>query len=287
MAIHCIYHRSDFDGIGSAAVVNYFHTDSDVIMHPYNYHDPLPDFQNWDPADTVYLVDLCFDKGSDMQALYQRFGDNLIWIDHHASGLSIEKDFNLSEIKGIRREGLAAIQLSWEFLFPEISEPVCVKLLGDMDIWNLSEEAEVFAYGIEAQDNLFSPKDPMWGDLFKSTPFTLDQVKHDGSLMHRYVMRDYKAYSEFIHLVNFNGVIVPAVNRGCIGSLIFERNIPNLYKDYLFVLVYYRRKDGWKFSAYTSRNDVDVREYSKPQGGKGHPKACGFVCNELPFTFMD
>ncbi|MBN2676166.1 MAG: hypothetical protein JXR30_02830 [Alphaproteobacteria bacterium] len=289
MKIHCIYHRKDFDGRGSAAVVNYFYSSKniEVIMHPYDYGDPIPDYMTWSQLDSVIMVDLCFDTAKPLKDLVEKFGDRFTLIDHHESCIQLLKKENLMSLPGIRDKRNAAVALTWKFFFPNHPTPKVVALIERSDIWKLSPEVEQFQYGLNGTPEIFNPTSALWPELFEEDKDSIQAIFNRGKAIEDYINQDYKDYAKLIHLVNFNGDIVPAVNRGLVNSLIFEQNVPNLYKKYPFVIKYVRSPQNWKMSFYTNRDDVSVLEKSKHIGGKGHVKACGTSVDTLPFTFLD
>jgi len=94
----CFYHKSDLDGVCSAAIVKHFVPDCELFGMEYGdefpWHlvqpsgivchgsDPsgMPDSVEWKNRRTVYLVDFSL-KPEDMKRLAEV--SNLIWIDHH------------------------------------------------------------------------------------------------------------------------------------------------------------------------------------------------------------
>lgn len=126
----CIYHEADLDGVMSAAIVKkYFKGDIDLL--PYNYGKEIPDVNKYDK---VFVVDVSF--GDRTRFLFDEWEDkgiDVTWIDHHKTAIEAVKDYN---VKGKRRIGTAACELTWEYLFDDIETPDVVKLLSAYDVWD-------------------------------------------------------------------------------------------------------------------------------------------------------
>lgn len=105
-----IYHRIDFDGICSFAIVNKFlrdlHGDSvEVIPFPYTHGDESP-FKTIEGQgfDEVYILDICL-PAEDMRGLL--FDDeqgilHVIWIDHHLTSEELSIENNFGTMPGLR-----------------------------------------------------------------------------------------------------------------------------------------------------------------------------------------
>lgn len=106
----CFYHSADLDGHCSGAIVKFL--DPNAKLYPINYGQDFP----WDEiysTDTVVMVDFSLQPFPDMVRLASKCV--LIWIDHHKTAI---EDYNASglNLPGIRREGIGACQLTWEYL---------------------------------------------------------------------------------------------------------------------------------------------------------------------------
>lgn len=92
----------------SAAIVKkYFKGDIDLL--PYNYGKEIPDVNKYDK---VFVVDVSF--GSRTRFLFDEWkekGIDVVWIDHHKTAIDDMRDY---EVKGKRRIGTAACELTWE-----------------------------------------------------------------------------------------------------------------------------------------------------------------------------
>ena len=61
-----IYHRVDYDGLGSAAITKEAlkkYTNNPIDLFGFNYNDPIPDFDNYlSVYDIIFMVDISFPK---------------------------------------------------------------------------------------------------------------------------------------------------------------------------------------------------------------------------------
>ena len=122
---YCVYHRVDFDGLCSAAIVKHYFDKKgeDIVLYGINYGDDFTLWDKLDKDDTVYMVDFGLQPFDDMILLNQI--TNLIWIDHHATAISDVEDSDI-EFQGIQKSGIGACQLVWEYLFPDEHIPYAV-----------------------------------------------------------------------------------------------------------------------------------------------------------------
>lgn len=167
----CFYHRADFDGVCSAAIVKKFVPGCE--LYGIDYGDPFP----WDkvmdgpqvsaaeleagsglPRRQVYMVDFSLPP-DEMKRLAEV--SDLTWIDHHKSAL----DSNMGlEVLGYQTSALAGCELTWLWFTRGESEkylvrgmdptaeqvsrlPEAVRLLGRYDVFDLgcSPSEERFA----------------------------------------------------------------------------------------------------------------------------------------------
>jgi len=62
------------------------------------------------------MVDFSLQPFEEMIKLFKIFNDKFIWIDHHISAINDELTSNI-KIKGIRKVGEAACELTWQYFF--------------------------------------------------------------------------------------------------------------------------------------------------------------------------
>ena len=120
-----IYHSADWDGYTSGAVALMANPNSDLFG--WNYNDPAPDVSNYSK---VILVDLTIGQRGDFSWMIEN-SDKLIWIDHHANVIGNPQ---LQNIEGIRKDGIGACILAWEYFFGG-KIPPHVALCGTYDVF--------------------------------------------------------------------------------------------------------------------------------------------------------
>lgn len=269
--IHCYYHSGDHDGVCSAAIVKKQYPSAQ--LHPINYGD------NYDEKigcinknDVVIMVDFSIKPIKKMIKLSKQCKE-FYWIDHHHDSISMAKNEGFEPL-GVRIDGTAACVLVWNFYFSDKELPVGVKLLGNWDVRNLDKKTILFHYGMDLY-----PLDPylkIWEKIFENDEKEVDLILNNGSVISQFVKK------EEINLtisngfdIDFGGFKALAINGyvdidAAIESGIFSE------KKHDFLLMFERKKDSWKFSLRTTRNDVDVSEIASRFKGGGHKRASGF-----------
>ena len=193
----CFYHRADFDGVCSAAIVKKFVPDCE--LYGIDYGDPFP----WDkvmdgpqvsaaeleagsglPRRRVYMVDFSL-KPDEMKRLNECC--DLAWIDHHKSAIEACKAVLPADLPGLRLSSKAACELVWGWFeenhcaddavhpfvpdfhvprrFCTCNLPEAVHLLGRYDVWDAENpdwpRIEAFQFGMRTYD-LMNPADIRW-----------------------------------------------------------------------------------------------------------------------------
>lgn len=291
-----IYHRADYDGIFCREIARKFLPNAELIG--WNFGDPMIPF----PKDgTVYVLDLspdCLIVPLDLK--------RVIWIDHHKT--SIEKwtpHFCSCDIPGYRIDGVAACRLAWqwfvkhnelptsfhngvlsvkeEFIEHRVSEPLAVRLAGEYDVWDKRDpRAETFQYALRC-----SPiESEGWDHLLSSDDGFTRELLRDGEVAQRYAQAtDTSICKSKTWLMDWEGLKFLCVNTARFNSLLFAaRDVPETGHDALLGFCWTGK--CWTVSLYhaSHRKDLDLSEIAKKHGGGGHRGACGFTCNELPFT---
>jgi oligoribonuclease NrnB/cAMP/cGMP phosphodiesterase (DHH superfamily) len=270
------------DGKCSAAIVKTFMDGlscSDGLpqtYHPINYNMPFP-FDDIMPDEQIFIVDFSLQKKGDFEKLLEITKD-VTWIDHHKT--AIEKHGNIG-LKGLRKDGVAACQLTWDYIYRGSPTPMLVKYLADYDVWK-------FKYGndtnkIQAGIRLYntSPEDDNWNDwLFSDSDKGLSEIKEKGETALQYRDNYYagliKAFSFF---TTFHGYRCVACNAGSVSSQLFD----TVEGEYDIMMPFVFDGTQWTVSLYTEDKSIDVSEIAKKYGGGGHNGAAGFQCKNLPF----
>ena len=129
--ILCLHH-TDLDGAGSAAVVGLYHQNDQITYRMFNYGWDLKP-EELSGYDIIYAVDISFNQDHPWVYGYP----NLVWIDHHKTSIEYQENHpELKSIPGIRRIGVGACELTWEYLFPEYACPPIIELMSTYDVWD-------------------------------------------------------------------------------------------------------------------------------------------------------
>ena len=186
----CFYHRADFDGVCSAAIVKKFVPDCELFGIDYGdefpwakvaptffsrvvVDDPLPIEKqleqngrlvfpgNSDEKRKVYVVDFSL-KPDEMKCLAECC--DLVWCDHHKSALESMAGY---AIPGVRSVFRAACELCWEYFALGASDPPeAVRLLGRYDVWDAKNpdwaRIEAFQFGARSMPGLMDPLNDVW-----------------------------------------------------------------------------------------------------------------------------
>lgn len=262
----CFYHRSDFDGHCSGAIVKYFNPECEMIG--INYDEPL-DADSIGEGETIYVVDFSF-SSLDMSFLHHRA--DLIWIDHHKS--AIEKVEYEKYIKGIRRIGKAACELTWEWFRVGDKLPLAVYLLGRYDVWDHEDERVLpFQYGLRIKSNTL-PDSIRWRNLLKDdnrVPHIIEQ----GELILKYEMKQNAIYAKSMSYERiFHKYRALVINKPFSNSKIFDSVYDPEKHD---IMVIFGLKEGkFKYSLFCNKPEIDVSKIAVHYGGGGHAGAAGF-----------
>lgn len=275
----CFYHKADFDGICSAALVNLF--ESDCNFFPVNYGDNI-DFDSIDQGEKIYIVDFSFPMGQ-MIELNNRA--NVIWIDHHKTALAEAEAAGYKANCGqMTRIGSAGCELTWEWFHgTEISPPAVVNFLGRYDVWdwhNLPGALE-FQYGLRNVEDAMPLNKDLWIRLIKDAQYVASIIS-DGVNLLKYERRNNLMYVRSCgFIVKFEDLNFLAINKGLCNSLVFQGAYNPKEHDAMMAFVW--RNNEWHVSLYSDKPEIDVSAIAKKFGGGGHHGAAGFALKTLPF----
>lgn len=128
-----IYHKNDLDGICSAAIAKYKYPEIKLIG-----------LDNGDVLDVkigegeeVIIADISLPM-SNMKGVSIKTEGKFTWIDHHQSSINDFKNFEPFKVNAVLQVGVAACELTWKTLFPDIPVPFAVQLLSAYDVWDKS-----------------------------------------------------------------------------------------------------------------------------------------------------
>ena len=142
-----IYHKEDNDGCCSAAIAKYYLVNElkvdakNIKFLPANYamlsNIADSDFYYIDEDcnevslfdfDGIVMTDVSFNNFDCMEAIYERYGNNFTWIDHHAPIIneSIKRKYD-TIINGVRDTTRSALLNAYKYFY----DPLDVKYLND------------------------------------------------------------------------------------------------------------------------------------------------------------
>ena len=271
---YCIYHKKDWDGVMSAAVVR--EKFPDAILIGWDYGDPSP-IEQIQPKSRVLVCDVCLEE-KDMLILHDKC--MLYWCDHHKTQLEIE---SLKCIKGQRSMNAAGCFLTHSFLNSFRSPARGIILLSRYDIWDQSDKEhwdnEILPFQMGMRQYPLDPEHPALSKVLEGDKdFISDTIKQGLGIM-RYEASQGKNY---MVLYAFDAVLesegkeykVLAVNRQAVNSIFFESRFDEAKHD---IMISYA-SDGkkTKYTMFSPYKGVDVGKIAKALGGGGHRNASGF-----------
>jgi oligoribonuclease NrnB/cAMP/cGMP phosphodiesterase (DHH superfamily) len=276
----CIYHIADHDGKGSAAIVG--RKFKDVEFLGLNHDMPVP-YDEIAKHDKIVVCDISLP----MELMFElNKTKDLTWIDHHISMIEAYdawiKEHPQDEIKGVRRNGTAAIVLTWKYFFPSEPMPEGVKLLGLNDIFDLRDKrVRPFEYAFQSL-GVNKPTDNNWKELLSGKLDINEMVKKGEASLSYNKNRNHRLCKAMSFESNYMGYRCICANMPQ-GYSEFYDGLKNV-KEYDFMCNFFMNgKNNWNLSFYTAREDVDVSKIAATFGGGGHKKAAGASgLQELP-----
>lgn len=221
-----VYHRCDFDGLMSYAIIREHldRTGDMAIPLPYNHHDPIPDLNG---LDGVIVVDIALPVSVMTDPVLR-----IVWIDHHATTIKDSEQNGYCSRPGLRAIGRGACELVWEYFHPGEDVPEVVKLLSAYDVFDKQrgdapwEDAVLpFQYGMRRRYNLDAERLFLAYATGAFTPFTVGRIIDEGRSILEYIRETgtkIAAAYGFDVLVGEGGHRVLALLTGSFGSLPYE-----------------------------------------------------------------
>lgn len=271
--IGCIYHEADLDGVMSAAIVNKYFKRRNIDLLPYNYGKEIPDVSKYDK---VFVVDVSF--GDRTRFLFDEWKDkgiDVIWIDHHKTAIDAMKDYN---VKGKRRIGTAACELTWEYLFDDIETPDVVKLLSAYDVWDHDRfewsDVMAFQYGMRGYCGL--DVDMAARAMDGDHDFIYDMIRNGEAILEYIVEKNRGEINIFSFEADVFGYKAICMNTTEFNSTTFESMYNPKRHDLMMPFCWNGR--FFRCSFYTTKEEVDVSVLARKAnpGGGGHKAAAGF-----------
>jgi len=271
----CVYHRADFDGKCSAAIVLRRYPGAELV--PYDYGDDL-DAEKYRDSHVI-MVDCSlqpFQRMLDLAAICSHF----TWIDHHKTAIE-EFEKSPTKFEAHVDTKFSGCELTWQWAFPGFNMPRAVWLLGRYDLWNLDASIDVMPmqYGLRRHET--NPRDDIWLDLLDDHEHpVLRQIIDDGHKILQYVEQFNREVCKHAFEVTFDGLRCICLNAPMRNSQVFDSVFNPAIHDAM--LMYFNAGNHWTVSLYTTKPGIDVGAVAKARGGGGHLRAAGFQMKELP-----
>ena len=275
----CIYHIADHDGKGSAAIVKRKFPEIELLGLNHDMEIPYEEIEKHDKiiiCDIALPIDYMFNLSKTKE---------LTWIDHHASVINSYNDAiakGAPELDGLRRVGIAALRLTWEYFYPDKPEPEGVKLLGLNDIFDLRDpRVRPFEYAFQSM-GVNRPTDNTWDTLLDGTLDINKAVEKGEAILSWVRNRNIRLSHSMAFESEYMGYKCICANMPQGYSEFFD-SVPNI-KDYDFMCNFYMNKNNlWNLSFYSHKDEVDVSKIAASLGGGGHVHAAGASkLNKLP-----
>lgn len=149
-----IFHKVDYDGLFSNAVVRKHYNGDDVVSFGYNYNDPIDDIPDFDDFDKIVIADISLPVGV-MKDLRDNHYDKVQWVDHHITAINDSVSNGYDDMRGLRSTSFSACKLCWMYYFGGADIPYAVDLVATNDIWDKESydwdnEVQAYQYGLNA-----------------------------------------------------------------------------------------------------------------------------------------
>lgn len=284
-----IYHRVDWDGYTSGAVALKAFPNADVLG--WNYGDPLP---NVNMYEKVILVDLTISDRNDYTWMYEN-ADKLIWIDHHSNAIT---KINNTSIEGIRKDGIGACVLTWNYFFPGQEIPPHIALIGTYDVFRkdgkFADWSDAWSYQLAL--NQYGPSKTIEDAsnklqqalLFIDEPIDkiMQRIKFGESLEEERSKKEMQTFNN-ANFVKSNGITICKLIADGQPAMMIKTNSDNHTAD-LFVIrsVEPLKNEPNKFKIalrVPEKSNVDASKIARQYGGNGHEKAAGCLMTAEEF----
>lgn len=275
----CIYHIADHDGKGSGAVIKSVYPEVKLLGLNHDMEIPYDEIETHEKifvCDFALPIPYMFDLAERKE---------LTWIDHHASVID-QYDAEIAKgrkpISGLRRVGQAAIELCWEYFYPNKEVPLGITLLGKNDIFDLRDpRVRPFEFAMQSF-GVNSPDDEIWTKLFAGE-LNVDEMVEEGERILGWInVRNYRLVRSMAFESKIDGLKCICANMPQ-GYSSFYDSLPNRDDYDVMINFYMNRHCKWNLSFYSSKKDVDVSKIAAKFGGGGHRGAAGASSlDELP-----
>jgi oligoribonuclease NrnB/cAMP/cGMP phosphodiesterase (DHH superfamily) len=246
-----LYHAECSDGFGAAwAIWKRF---PNARFVPVKHGTPPPD----DLKDRrVVIVDFSYARPI-LETMAAETKDLLV-LDHHITAEQSLAGFPHAYFDQLKSGAV----LAWEWAH-DTAPPWLLQYIQDKDLWTWSLPG---SREINAALTSYPYDFELWDRLSR------DQLEQEGRAILRYEQELVGKLVAHATMVEFQGVVVPAVQSAVLTSQIGERLSPH----YPFCIIWHDR-DGRRYYSMRSREDgADVGAIAASFGGGGHTHAAGF-----------
>ena len=275
-----IYHRVDWDGYTAAAVAKMAFPEAELIG--WTYGDDVPCVSSFD---RIIVVDLSLPEDWMIAN-----ASKLVWIDHHKNTIeTLEQNKILWAVSGIRRDGIGACALAWQYFFPGEAYPGHVRYVATADVMDYDGKlislkqslaymlyldtfgpgfvkpvGDVSRYHVAQALRLFD-NDECTKGFSIGYDLECDRAKHEQTLFEN-AIRCGIGKSPFTACV----LRIDGRPNACILTHLLNGT------DDVFVCIGDKVGDKYKISLRVPRNGIfDASEFCRRFGGNGHIKAAG------------
>ena len=321
---YCIYHSRDLDGLTSGAIAyaNQRQFGEDCTLVGYDYGQKL-DTRRFKGKSTL-MVDVSMDMES-MDKLGNNC-QQLIWVDHHVSAYNQllqyceDNSYSIQEtqvselIKKLQinqmnvvyyySSVLSGCEMMAALFGTGISKEAktFVAILGQYDTWRNTEDKKRITdkdwdkvvmpiqYFFRSANGPIAVFDLLnKASYYGEDKLTLEKAVSAGTYILEYQKIVNASNGEKHFDFEFEGLYLTALNTtmSAFNSLSFNQIYHQDVFQAMMPFCYDGRDHSFKFSLYTTREDVDILSIAKKYGGGGHAKACGFSIPAKYVHFID
>lgn len=274
------FHRVDWDGLLSAAIVLTAKEGEKFDLFPVNYGNKIPSIEELKVYDTVYVVDFSLPREYNEQL------PNILWLDHHISAIKANEGLN---VRGIRDVSHSACEICWIWFMKSFltSAPDNLLVLGEYDIFEKSGRFFRWDWILAFQMGARTiPLTIESAKQFLDGTIKFNDILHAGNSILAFKREEEKiAFSRMAWDVTIDGHPAKALLTNDMSSLICEQTLAN--GDANIILLLNRNNDAmFKLSIRVAEKyEFNASEFAKKFGGGGHVKAAG--CTIPIETFIE
>ena len=293
MSTYVFYHGKCPDGELSAAIfkTSYFGENSKFIpWYHYDKTELYDIFTHVNDDDTIYFLDV----SPTPEDIEKYFNDKkIIIIDHHKN--QVEKVLSILndniELTYDPEYKKAGCQLTWEYIYNDKPYPKPLKYIGDMDVWNFTDEnTEPFNIAYKEYFKFCDKLLPLERIEIMSTILNLSDtfvelIIERGKVMICEYMETAKKYFKDtgeLYLKDESNNEYKTLDITCdyvkYYKYIIDYAIVN-YQDYDILRLIRVYDDKTCYSLRVIKNGLTVDSIARNYGGNGHPLAAGYSEN--------